>query len=423
LPGAAVTPLAPSRPSAPASASTARPAPAPARPLTDPAPPQVEKSAPVQPPAAALTPAPPAPAPPPVRDITDIISTDDLRMGQDPARKPLFEDESRSHGDQQSRKRGQAGWKKPAAIAAAVVVLAAGGYFGWKQFAKPGAAATAMGTLDVQSSPPGAEVFVDGESRGITPARLSVKPGAHILELRGKGVPRVIPFTVAAGAQVSQYLEFADTPVTGQLQVQSQPAGAKVLVDGVDRGVAPVTVTNLTPGDHEVVLQAEGVSARQVVTVQAGGTASLVAPVGPDASAGPVSGWVKVQAPVSLEIREGGRLLGSSDADRVMMAAGRHELELVNELLGYRSTRVIQVPPGKVAPINIELPNGTVNLNASPWAEVWIDGQRVGETPIGNLSVPIGPHEVVFRNPQLGEKRHAISVTLGAPVRLSVDMK
>jgi hypothetical protein len=107
----------------------------------------------------------------------------------------------------------------------------------------------------------------------------------------------------------------------------------------------------------------------------------------------------------------------------VMLAARRHAAAPVNETHGYRATRVIQVTAGTVAPISIDLPNGTVNLNASPWAEVWIDGQRVGETPIGNLSVPIGPHEVIFRNPQLGEKRHAISVTLAAPVRLSVDMK
>jgi hypothetical protein len=84
---------------------------------------------------------------------------------------------------------------------------------------------------------------------------------------------------------------------------------------------------------------------------------------------------------------------------------------------------VVTVPPGKVATIAADLPNGAVNLNASPWAEVWIDGQRVGETPIGNLSVPVGPHEVVFKHPQFGEKRHAIAVTLSAPVRLSVDMK
>jgi hypothetical protein len=106
-----------------------------------------------------------------------------------------------------------------------------------------------------------------------------------------------------------------------------------------------------------------------------------------------------------------------------MVASGRHDLELVSEALGYRSTRVVQVLPGKVAAIALDLPQGVVNLNAAPWAEVWIDGQRAGETPIGNLAVPIGPHEIVFKHPQLGEKRHAISVTLGAPLRLSVDMK
>jgi hypothetical protein len=205
--------------------------------------------------------------------------------------------------------------------------------------------------------------------------------------------------------------------------VQSEPAGAKVLVDGTDRGVAPVTISDLSPGEHRVELQADGITAKHTVTVQAGGTASLVVPIGAAAAGGPVSGWVAVNAPFSLEIREQGRLLGSSDAERVMMAAGRHQLEFVNDALGYRSTRVVQVAPGKVASVSVELPQGVVNLNASPWAEVWIDGKRVGETPIGNLAVSIGPHEIVFKHPQLGEKRQAISVTLGTPARLSVDMK
>jgi hypothetical protein len=81
------------------------------------------------------------------------------------------------------------------------------------------------------------------------------------------------------------------------------------------------------------------------------------------------------------------------------------------------------VTAGKVFAVPLELPNGTMNVNAVPWAEVWLNGNRVGETPIGNLSVPIGAHELIFRHPQFGEKRHAISVTAGAPVRVSIDMK
>jgi hypothetical protein len=307
---------------------------------------------------------------------------------------------------------------------AAIVILATAGFVAPRFLSRAGTGSPSTGTLVVQSNPAGVQVFVDGVDRGQTPARLSVPAGAHILELRGRGVPRVIPLNVSAGAEVSQYLEFANTPETGSLRVETQPAGAKVIVDGTDRGVAPVTIDDLLPGDHEVVLQTPLASARHVVSVQAGGTASIVTPVVSAATAaGPVSGWLTVKAPFSLEIREEGRLIGTTDADRVMLAAGRHDIELVNETLGYRVTRVVQVMPGKVASLAIDLPKGTVHLNASPWAEVWVDGQRVGETPIGNLSLPIGPHEVVFRHPQFGEKRHAISVTASAPTRVSVDMK
>ena len=312
---------------------------------------------------------------------------------------------------------------KAALAAAALIIIAGGGVYA-SRFVMGGAATTpATGTIVLQSNPPGVPVFVDGVDHGQTPAKFSVPVGPHTIELR-RGVPRVINVTVTAGAEISQYLEFANTPETGSLRVETQPAGAKVIVDGTDRGVAPVTLTDLLPGDHEVVLQTPIASARHVVSVQAGGTASLVTPVASAATAaGPVSGWLTVKAPFALEMREEGRIIGTTDADKLMLAAGRHDIELVNETLGYRVTRVVQVLPGKVASLAVDLPKGVVHLNATPWAEVWVDGQRVGETPIGNLSIPIGPHEIVFRHPQFGEKRHAISVTMSAPTRVSVDMK
>jgi hypothetical protein len=233
----------------------------------------------------------------------------------------------------------------------------------------------------------------------------------------------VIPVTVTAGAEASQYLELPETPSAGSLLVQSDPAGARVTVDGVDHGVAPVSVADLAPGEHEVVLQTEGgTPVKQRVVIQAGVTSSVLAPVS-TATQGPVSGWLSVKSPVAIEILENGRLIGTTEADRIMMAAGRHDVELVNETLGYRVTKVIQVPAGKVLPLSIDMPQGSINVNAAPWAEVWIDGRRVGETPIGNLPISIGSHEVIFRHPQLGEKRQAVSVTLKAPVRLSVEMK
>jgi len=389
--------------------------------------------------------APPAPVAsrslPPIHDITDLLGPEplpeiepfDRRVA---ALKPLFDPDAPftpgapftadGHFTEELPADSQSPPRRPRAslvVVALVVVVFAGGIAAFKFFGSP-AGAPPMGALVVQSNPAGVQVFVDGIEHGKTPARVTLPPGSHILELRGRGVPRVIPLTITPGAEVSQYLEFAEAPLVGQLAVQSEPAGAKVLVDGVERGVSPLTVRDLAPGDHLVELQSEGVSARHTVNVQAGGTASLLVPIGASAAAaGPVSGWVSVKAPFTMEIREAGKLLGSSETDRIMIAAGRHELELVSETLGYRATRIVQVLPGKVAAIAVDLPQGVVNLNASPWAEVWIDGQRVGETPIGNLSVPIGPHEIIFKHPELGEKRQAVSVTLGAPIRVSVDMK
>jgi hypothetical protein len=321
---------------------------------------------------------------------------------------------------------GSRRWSGIALIAAVVIVLGIGGWFLAKQFfaATSTAASAPSGILSVTSNPAGVQVFVDNESRGVTPLTLNLSPGQHKVELRGDGEPRTVPVTIVAGATTTQYIELAATKMAtvGQLQVKSEPAGAQVTVDGIARGKAPVLVDNLAAGDHTVVLDSELGSAKHTVSVEAGVTASLVVPMTGGEGSG-LSGWVSLAAPVEVEIYENKKLLGTSLTQKIPIPSGRHELELVNQPLGYRVTTVVQVPAGKTAPIKIEWPKGTIALNAVPWAEVWIDGEKVGETPIGNVSLPIGPHEVTFRNPDLGEQKQAISVALNTPARLSVDLR
>jgi hypothetical protein len=313
-----------------------------------------------------------------------------------------------------------------AAAAVGLVVLACAGLLGARRYfsAAAPAAAAATGTLSISSSPAGVVVIVDGDSRGVTPLSIPLKPGPHNVELRGGGEPRTLPVTITAGTQVTQYIEMPAMPVAqlGQIQIRTEPAGAQVSVDGVPRGRSPLLVEGVAPGDHLVTLESSFGSVKQTVAVAAATTSSLVVPL-TAAEGAPLSGWVAVSAPVDVQIFEGKQLLGTSQSDRIMVSAGRHDLEIVNDTLGYRSSRTVQVPPGKVAPIRIEWPKGTLAVNAVPWAEVWIDGERVGDTPMGNLSLPIGPHELVFRHPEFGELRHAAIVTANAPARVSVDMR
>jgi serine/threonine protein kinase len=308
-----------------------------------------------------------------------------------------------------------------AAVATAVLAIAALMMARW-YFAPP-AAPSGTGTVSIITNPAGAQVIVDGESRGVTPVTLTLKAGVHVMQLRGAGQMRSMPVAVAANTTVSQYIELPkNASGSGQLQVKTEPPGAQISVDGMPRGPSPVTVAGLAPGEHVVTIANEAGSVKHPVTILADATASLVVPLGAPEGA-PVSGWIAVSAPVEVEIYENNRLIGSSQSERLMVAAGRHEIEIKNEPLGYRVARTVQVPAGKVAAVKIDFPNGTIAINAIPWAEIWIDGEKIGETPIGNLPIRIGPHEVVFRNPELGEQRHAVTVTMTSPARLSVDMR
>jgi hypothetical protein len=313
---------------------------------------------------------------------------------------------------------------RPLAAAAVLLALVSGGAMLGRWYLMPAASAEAPGILRVETTPAGAAVLIDDRPRGVTPLTLELAPGSHVLRVVGDGEPRVIPLTITAGGSISQVIDLPKAgPQTGQLAVSSNPAGARLTVDGAARGVTPATLDGLTPGVHLVVLTNEAGSVTHEVTVAAGATASLVVPMGGAPQGTPLSGWIAVSAPEEVQIYEDLKLLGTSRSDRIMVAAGRHEVDIVNEALGYRITRTINVVPGQVASVRAEWPSGVLALNAQPWADVWINGERIGETPIGRVELPIGPHEVVFRHPELGEQVIRTTVSLKAPSRLSVDMR
>ncbi len=78
-------------------------------------------------------------------------------------------------------------------VAAALVIVAVGGAFGARRYFAPSALAAATGTLNVTSSPAGAQVFIDGVKKGLTPLSIVLNPGPHMMELQGAGEPRSLP--------------------------------------------------------------------------------------------------------------------------------------------------------------------------------------------------------------------------------------
>ena len=280
--------------------------------------------------------------------------------------------------------------------------------------------ASARPNRQTSVTPLAAEIYGDAaephESRGGIPwksiaAALVILMGGGYAALSFFSTPAAKPAAVAAAASTGSAA--APTPAnTGGLEITTEPAGARVLVDGKAAGESPVTVAALTPGRHTVTVLAEAGTVKRTVKVEAGNVAKLEVSV--------FSGFAAISAPIILDVSENGRGLGTTE-NHVMLTPGHHELHLTNKELEYSTTASIDVEPGEVKQVKLD-PKGSANINAQPWAEVWIDGTKVGETPLANLPLTLGSREIVFRNPQFGERKVMATITAGAPANVSVDL-
>ena len=166
-------------------------------------------------------------------------------------------------------------------VLAAIAVVASIGMIAVNQLPQirfPGVAVKDA-RVSIETRPPAAQVLIDGQLRGTTPIVLLMKPGAHTMVVRSGLDERVVPLTVAAGAEVAQYFEMkAPEPVVvaGRMSVVTDPAGAHVSIDGRPVGISPVTAVELTAAQHKVTVTSETGSAERTVTAEAGATTSVV---------------------------------------------------------------------------------------------------------------------------------------------------
>jgi hypothetical protein len=319
-----------------------------------------------------------------------------------------------------------ADWTRRLWIAAAAVLALGAVLFLLVLGVFPGSGAPSTGALSITTRPAGVGVRIDGTPRGVTPLTLELTTGDHIIELVGRGSRREIPVTIRAGSESSHFLEMEAAPAGStatELRIRTEPIGAAVTIDGKYVGQSPVSVGDLTPGQHTVVLKHEAGTATEQVLIEAGKAASLFVPLAQQVAGTTTAGWISVPAPVDVQLFEDGRLLGSSRIDRIMLPAGRHDIDIVNDALGFSQRHTVRVTEGQVTTVKLAWPTGTLAINAVPWAEAFVDSRPVGETPIGGIQVPIGQHEVVLRHPQLGERSVRVTVTSRETARVGVDLR
>ena len=148
-----------------------------------------------------------------------------------------------------------------------------------------------VAVLRVESDPPGATIYVDRKElgpRGSTPRLLALDPGPHtvLLEAPGFEPVRAPPAQLVVGEEA--LTGAALVPVTGRLEVASDPPGAEVHLG--DRGGPVLGQTpgafDLPPGPQTLVVVAPGRRVlRLPVDVRARATQSVTAELEPIAGA------------------------------------------------------------------------------------------------------------------------------------------
>jgi hypothetical protein len=291
-----------------------------------------------------------------------------------------------------------------AAVAIVLVVAAVG-------FSYLPALRTAVtaGEVVLESGPSGSQVFVDGALLGTTPITAKLPAGRHTVEFRSGDMSRTKDLVVTARERLVERVDWTMKP-TGSLQVESDPPGARVLVDGKFRGNTPATVEGLSAGTHAVVVESKDGSVRRSVFIEDGKTAEVNESI--------FSGALAVFAPFEIESSEGSRQLRLDERGRTTLAAGPHKLRFQNRALGYDEVRTIEIKPSETFTLNL-LPQTSISVTSTQPAEVWIDGARIGETPQSNLKINLGTRSVVVKNST--DERHFTITATSKPVRLDVD--
>ncbi|MGO9646609.1 MAG: PEGA domain-containing protein [Terriglobales bacterium] len=123
----------------------------------------------------------------------------------------------------------------------------------------PAAPAIVEGQLSIDSTPPGAQIQVDGQAAGVTPFNLAgLMPGQHTVTVSKPGfVTDTRTVDVSSGSKSVMSVQL--TQLSASVSLHSDPSGAAVWMDGKDTGkVTPAQISVDKPGNHTFAFKKQG---------------------------------------------------------------------------------------------------------------------------------------------------------------------
>jgi PKD repeat protein len=230
------------------------------------------------------------------------------------------------------------------------------------------------GTLTVYTTPSGAMVYVDQIYQGTTPLTIpQLSTNSHAVRLTLTGYTDYDTTVNVYAGQTPlinhQFTQSQPSQTTGSLQVSTIPSGATIILDGKNKGQTPVTISDLSTGDHTAKLTKSGYwDFSQTVHIDAGQTTPL---------------------DVSL-------VLSSQPT--------------------FSQTSATPTPYQPVT-------GGAIVITSNPpGANVYLDGKSSGTTPVTLQNVNPGSHTILLTMQGYSDASRSVDVSAGSQNQISVDM-
>ncbi len=253
------------------------------------------------------------------------------------------------------------------------------------------------GLVLVESSPAGAQVTVDGAFRGATPFFLADLPlGEHRFAFVAPGhlqkevdiqLDDRIPLRVAAEL----------VPDAGVLQVRSEPPGATVRLNGVERGTTPCTVSGAPSGENVVEVVLPGyVPYTERLLIRAQEERSIMASLVPVPTKLTV-----VSIPPGARVYVDNQYRGDSPVELTDLQPGLHRLRA--EMKGFdtaaRDVSLVE-ESAVVEEFRLVKNSGKIVVVSEPsGATVFLNGEEVGTTATAGSDVVSDPLELDLLSP------------------------
>ncbi|MBQ6457952.1 MAG: PEGA domain-containing protein [Kiritimatiellae bacterium] len=244
------------------------------------------------------------------------------------------------------------------------------------------------GLLLLTTEPAGCEVSQDGISLGTTPrliVSLDVNKPHKLLLSKNGCQSKTIEIRFNSRAPLVRHEKLVLD--SGSLSVSSVPVGAKVTVDGMARGVAPLVLSDIPKGRVAVTFELEGYeTAKREISVAAGETKELAVALEP------IPGSLFVTSvPDAARIYVDGEACGKAPVSLERVKPGVHLVRA--ELDGYGTVaREVKVSLAQKASAEFRLESvrGRLEVRTSPpGAQVVVDGRPAGTTKASGSSSSI----------------------------------